>query len=121
MVDTVRNIFVFGSNLAGRHGRGAARYALLKHGAVYGVGEGLTGESYAIPTKDKFIQTRSIDDVAESITRFVYFANDNLNMLFFVTPIGTGLAGFSKLEISDIFYRLPLSKNIVFTKEWFQI
>jgi hypothetical protein len=60
-------VFVFGSNLAGRHGRGAALEAAQKWGAVYGVGEGRTGDSYALPTKDRFIRTLQLADVSRHV------------------------------------------------------
>ena len=60
-------IFVFGSNQAGRHGKGAALYARQNHGVVYGVGEGITGNSYAIPTKDYNLRTRPLDSIRQSV------------------------------------------------------
>ncbi len=116
----MRHIFVFGSNLAGRHGRGAAKYAHNVHGAEYGVGEGLTGDSYALPTKDINIKTRLIGDVRDSIYDFVHCAKENPDLLFFVTPIGTGLAGFTKKQIGGIFKDCTIPNNVVFTKEWFE-
>lgn len=113
-------IFVFGSNLAGRHGRGAALFARNHYGAVYGVGEGLTGKAYAIPTKDNQLKTRTLKEIEESISTFVCFAGANPDKMFLVTPIGTGLAGYTKRDIAEIFYGLKLTKNVFFTKEWFE-
>ena len=67
----MRDIFVFGSNLAGRHGKGAALYAAKNFGAERGVGEGETGDSYAIPTKDENLQTLPLSAVEAAIVRFI--------------------------------------------------
>lgn len=96
-------VFVFGSNLAGRHGRGAALAALRKFGAVYGQGEGLQGQSYGIPTKDKLIRTLPITSVKSHIERFIKFAKVNLQQEFIVTPVGCGLAGFHPKTIAPMF------------------
>ena len=88
-------IFVFGSNLAGRHGKGAALYAVKHHGAIYGQGVGLQGNSYAIPTKDADLAPLPLDTIDRHIVDFVFFARVNPNMIFALTPIGTGLAGHS--------------------------
>lgn len=111
-------IFVFGSNLAGRHGKGAALFARTYHGAVYGQGEGLQGNSYAIPTKDKKIQTLPISDIKYWVDKFLKFAEDNPQMTFDLTPIGCGLAGYKKEQIKPLFDNKP--KNVIFTKEWFE-
>lgn len=100
-------IFVFGSNLAGRHGRGAALHARQKHGAEYGVGEGRTGNSYAIPTKDERIKTRPLSDVRDSVDTFIEYAKANPDLLFKVTKVGCGLAGFKEYEIAPLFKNAP--------------
>lgn len=99
----VRAIFVFGSNLAGRHGKGAALHALKNYGAVYGVGEGLTGNAYAIPTKDHDLKVRSLRSIEHSITIFYKFVLQNPDMIFILTPIGSGYAGFSVEQIRILF------------------
>ena len=111
-------ILVFGSNLAGRHGKGAAKYALSNKGAVYGVAEGLQGESYAIPTKDENLRPLGLDQVDTHIARFVFFARDNPDLLFALTPIGTGLAGFSKRQIWSSLARYRLPENVLLTSTW---
>ena len=63
-------IFVFGSNLAGRHGKGAALWARKHHGAIYGQGEGLQGTSYAIPTKDERLNPLTLDQIKNTLTNF---------------------------------------------------
>ena len=100
-------VFVFGSNLAGRHGKGAALFAKQKHGAIYGQGEGLQGNSYGIATKDHNIQSRSILNIAESVSTFIDFAKLNPEMEFEVTKIGCGLAGFREEHIAPLFQNAP--------------
>lgn len=109
-------IFVFGSNLAGRHGAGAAKYARQLYGAEYGVGEGRTGNSYAIPTKDENIQTRPLDQIKESVDKFIEYAKANPQDTFKVTPVGTGLAGYSHEQIAPMFSDMP--KNCIIPDEW---
>jgi hypothetical protein len=109
--------FVFGSNAAGRHGKGAALYAKQHHGAIYGQGEGLQGNSYAIPTKDAKLRVRSLDDIAASIAIFLEFALSHPEMKFLVTPVGCGLAGYRQEEIKP-FFDLPLPANCRYSKEW---
>jgi hypothetical protein len=111
-------IFVFGSNLAGRHGKGAAKYARHKYGAVYGVGEGPTGNAYALPTKDEKIKTRSLDDIYQSILKFVEYANTNPDKHFLLTPVGCGLAGYRKADIWPLFKKAVLPDNVYLTSSW---
>lgn len=116
------NVFVFGSNLAGRHGKGAALYARQHYGAQYGIGKGRTGNSYAIPTKDKYLKVLSLQAIELYIAEFVAYAEDNPEDTFLLTPIGTGLAGYDKVEILKLIRNCtPLPSNIVFTKEWFNL
>ena len=100
-------IFVFGSNLAGRHGKGAALDAKELWGAQYGVGEGLTGRAYAIPTKDEKLKSRSLWQISESVKKFLKFANEHPEMTFFVTRVGCGLAGYTDKEIGPMFEGAP--------------
>lgn len=109
-------IFVFGSNLAGRHGKGAALYARQKFGAIYGQGEGLQGQSYAIPTKDERLRTRKLSEIANSIRTFINFAIENPQLKFSITPVGCGLAGYVQSTIKPLFGELPV--NCHFSKEW---
>lgn len=110
-------IFVFGSNLAGRHGAGAAKVALNKFGAKWGKGSFLSGNSYAIPTKDKNIQTLSIDIIKAFIIEFIADTHDTHhdNTRWFVTRIGCGLAGFKDEEIAPFFKG---ARNCSFAEEW---
>ena len=97
-------IFVFGSNQSGRHGKGAAKYAHRFHGAIYGRGEGLQGNSYAIPTKDFNLQRLALFKIARNIARFIEFAISKPELHFLVTKVGTGLAGYSwEYQIKPLF------------------
>jgi hypothetical protein len=98
-----RRIFVFGSNLAGRHGAGAAKAARLEHGAVYGRAEGLQGSSYAIPTKDANLRPLPLAAIAQHVATFKACAAALPELRFFVTPIGCGLAGYTPAEIGPMF------------------
>jgi hypothetical protein len=101
------DIFVFGSNLAGIHGAGAARDAYMEFDAEWGVGEGLTGECYALPTKDRNIETLPLDLIEVSVQKFLCFAEENPELRFLVTPVGTGLAGYTREEIAPMFADAP--------------
>ena len=111
-------IFVFGSNLAGIHGGGAAFDALSKFGAIYGQGIGLQGNSYAIPTKDDNIETLPLGIIEKHIVDFIDFAKTNPELEFLVTQVGCGLAGYSIDEISSLFKKYDLSKNIILPVEF---
>jgi hypothetical protein len=91
------DIFVFGSNLAGMHGGGAARTA-LRWGAIMGQGIGLQGSTYAIPT-----MFGTIDEIKPYVIDFIGFAKSHPDCRFLVTRIGCGIAGFSPLEIAGLF------------------
>ena len=91
-------IFVFGSNLAGAHGGGAALLAYRKFGAIWGQGVGLQGQSYGIPTMQGGVET-----IVPYVDEFIAFAEAHPELTFFVTKIGCGIAGFSEAEISPLF------------------
>ncbi|MFA6769816.1 MAG: hypothetical protein WCR71_01420 [Bacteroidales bacterium] len=91
-------VFVFGSNLAGRHVGGAARVALNKFGAIYGQGVGLQGQSYAIPTMQGGVET-----IAPYVDKFIKYAQQNQDKFFYVTRIGCGIAGFKDEQIAPLF------------------
>lgn len=95
--------FVFGSNLAGRHGWGAARDAKWYYGAIYGQGIGLQGRSYAIPTKDGDLNILSLKEIERRISIFVEFTRDNPKRKFFITRLGCGLAGYRDEDIAPMF------------------
>lgn len=109
-------VFVFGSNLAGRHGKGAAKIAKDRFGAVYGVGNGLTGNSYALPTKDYYLKTMSLAKIQSYINDFKYIAKLKPNKVFIVTRVGCGLAGYKDHEIAPLFKGSP--PNCKFHCSW---
>lgn len=109
-------IFVFGSNLAGRHGRGAALFARLHKGAVYGQGVGLQGNSYAVPTKDEELRTLGLPVIAGHVCEFLWFARANPNLQFDVTRVGCGLANYKNKDIAPLFASAP--ENCLLPKEW---
>lgn len=109
-------IFVFGSNLAGIHGAGAALYARKHHGAIYGQGIGRQGNSYGIPTKDARIITLPLKDIKKYINQFITFAKHNHDMTFNVTRVGCGLAGYTDTDIAPMFKDAP--SNCVLPSEW---
>lgn len=111
-------VFVFGSNLAGIHGAGAAHFAHRKCGAKWGQGVGLAGNSYAIPTKDENIQTMELDQIRPYIHQFIDFAHNRNSLLFFLTPIGCGLAGHKQEDIMGIIREKDVPMNVVFSKDW---
>lgn len=99
----LNKIFVFGSNLAGRHGKGAALFAIQNHGAIYGQGIGRQGNSYAIPTKDQYLQTLSLKIISRHVENFLAYARAHSNEKFSITKIGCGLAGYKESDISPMF------------------
>jgi hypothetical protein len=114
-------VFVFGSNLAGIHGAGAAKYAVVHHGAIYGQGIGRQGDSYGIPTKDHNIQTLPLSEINKYIAQFVEYAVQNPGDTFHLTPIGCGLAGYTRPQIFGLIKQYTIPRNVVFTKEWFDL
>jgi len=119
---TTRQIFTFGSNLAGRHGKGAAEHALKHHGAIYGQGEGLQGNSYAIPTKGlapsryEPMPVLPLHQIEWHVIRFLAFAREHPEMTFHVTRIGCGLAGYADEQIAPFFKDAP--ENCQLPEEW---
>lgn len=110
------DVFVFGSNLAGRHGKGAALFARQHHGAIRGQGYGLQGNSYAIPTKDENLQVRTIGQIGQDIFAFKRFAASRPDLTFNVTPVGCGLAGYPQDVMKALFE--PLPPNCRYSPEW---
>lgn len=105
-------IFVFGSNLSGIHGKGAAKFA-MKHGAKYYQAYGLQGNTFAIPTKDKLIMhTLGLDVIEQYVIKFIKFAQSNPQYKFLVTEIGCGLAGLTPKEIAPLFKNAISVNNI---------
>lgn len=100
-------VFVFGSNRAGRHGKGAALFARQHRGAINGFGEGHYGNSYAIPTKDERLKTLPLDEIRRHVARFIAYARQNPQLRFQLTPIGCGLAGYEPWQIAPMFKDVP--------------
>lgn len=106
-------IFVFGSNLAGAHGGGAARLAYERFGAVWGKGVGLHGRTYAIPTMQG-----GIDTIKPYVDAFIRFAKEHSRLNFLVTRIGCGIAGFRDEQIAPLFKDAIAVENIILPKEF---
>ena len=100
-------VFVFGSNLAGMHGGGAAYAAFKKFGAIWGRGVGLQGQSYAIPTMQGGVET-----IRPYVDAFIDFARSRPDLFFYVTRIGCGIAGFADAEIAPLFAAARAVPNI---------
>lgn len=120
-IDLYRNplsdtIFVFGSNLAGRHGAGAAKFAAQFYGAEYGIGEGITGKAYALPTKDANIKTLAFEDVQWHCQQFLDYARRTRDSLFQLTRVGCGLAGLRDEDMAPLFKTAP--ENVLLPGHW---
>lgn len=109
-------VFVFGSNLAGRHGKGAALFARQYHGAIYGQGLGRQGDSYAIPTKDRTIRSLPLAEIKKYVEVFLDYARAHPKTQFFVTRIGCGLAGYRDDQIGPMFVNAP--SNCILPTGW---
>ena len=108
-IDSLKSdeVFVFGSNLHGHHGGGAARAARKKFGAIWGQGVGLQGQSYAIPTMQGGVET-----IKPYVDQFVDFAKEHTELFFYVTRIGCGIAGFKDSDIAPLFKDAMDVRNI---------
>lgn len=106
-------IFVFGSNLQGMHGGGAARIAYEKFGAIWGQGVGLQGQSYGIPTMHG-----GVDVIKPYVDEFIEFAKSHPEMTFLVTRIGCGIAGFRDEEIAPLFEKAIELENVCLPKSF---
>ena len=106
-------IFVFGSNLAGFHGGGAARIAYEDFGAEWGVGVGRTGQCYAIPTMQGGVET-----IRPYVDEFIRYAENHLELTFLVTRIGCGIAGFTDEQIAPLFAAARNLSNVALPEGW---
>ena len=119
-------IFVFGSNTQGRHGKGSALFARQKFGAIYGQPKGLQGQSYAIVTKDlkkrKHPSIKS-SDIIDQIKELYLFAKENSELEFVVAYSGTkeNLNGYLNQEMADMFSNIEIPKNIIFEYEFYKL
>jgi hypothetical protein len=109
-------IFVFGSNLQGRHGRGAAKVARLNFGAEHGVASGRTGHAYAIPTKAaptmKPDDVLPIEQIRSSVEDFLAYARERQALFFFVTRVGCGLSGIPDAKVAPMFASAPANCSL---------
>lgn len=97
-------IFVFGSNVEGRHGKGAAKAAVRHFGAIYGQGYGLMrNQSYAIPTKGYYLQVLPLSQIQQYVAAFCEFTFEHPHLRFFVTAVGCGEAGYQAKDIAPMF------------------
>ena len=106
-------VFVFGSNLEGMHGGGAARTAYQRFGAVWGEGVGHHGQSYAIPTMHG-----GVEQIRPYVDEFVEYARENAHLRFLVTRIGCGIAGFRDEQIAPLFSEALNCSNIILPREF---
>lgn len=115
-------IFVFGSNLSGIHAKGAAEIAHEKFAAEWGVGEGLTGKCYAFPTKAHDVKTPlTFKQMHNKMPAFWRAVQDNRNLDFFVTAVGTGYSRNSPTQMAFLFSQAFLFDNVFLPKEWWRI
>lgn len=113
---TANEIFVFGSNLAGFHGGGAARAALNEFGAIWGQGVGLQGQSYAIPTMQGGVET-----IKPYVDEFIDFARAHTEYTFLVTRIACGIAGFTAREIAPLFAKAIDMENVILPEDFVEV
>ena len=113
-------IFVFGSNEAGKHGKGAAKQA-LKWGAIYYNPSGLQGCTYALPTKNKYMKTLSILKIKECVNELLETVKLNPYLHFLITEIGCGLAGYKPSEIAPLFVDFIGIKNISMPEKFIDV
>lgn len=109
-------VFVFGSNLGGRHSKGSAAAALYQHGAIYGQGVGRQGNSYAIPTKDRNLKTLPLAEIRVYVNSFLDYARMHPELWFDVVKIGCGLAGYKDEDIAPMFADRP--SNVKIHDDW---
>ena len=108
-------VFVFGSNLGGFHGGGAARTAYNKFGAIWGQGVGMQGQSYAIPTMQGGVET-----IAPYVDEFIEYAKNHPEKRFLVTEIGCGIAGFAPEEMAPLFANAVDVENITLPQRFWE-
>lgn len=113
-------VFVFGSNEAGMHGKGAAKMA-MKWGAVYGKPFGQFGRTFAIPTKNYKLKTLSVAKIGTYVEKFIEWVIHNKDKKFLVTKIGCGLAGYKPKDIAPLFWGCKDIENLYLPKEFLEI
>lgn len=108
-------VFVFGSNIQGAHGGGAAWFAHKHFGAEWGVGEGLTGRTYALPTME------GKDSMKAAVDRFVACARQHPELTFLVTAVGCGIAGYTPEEVAPLFKEATSLENVYLPQVFWDI
>ena len=111
-------VFTYGSNTAGRHGKGAAKTA-LKWGARMGVGEGHEGQTYALSTKDAKLNVLSLREIQINVDRYLRYATAHPELTFLTTAIGTGLARLAVKDIAPMFKGAPA--NVALPKSFWDV
>lgn len=110
-------IMVFGSNLKGVHGAGAARTAVMKFGAEWGIGRGLMGQCYALPTKINSRRSMTLEQIDDEVREFLFCAREHPELTFLVTAVGCGYAGYEPAQIAPLFFQWKdLPYNVVLPK-----
>lgn len=113
-------IFVFGSNTSGRHGKGAAKQA-MRWGAKYGQASGLQGRTYGIPTVNATITGKlTIHRINVYVQEFIKFAKEHPELHFLVTAVGCGLAGWTAVEIAPLFLEATVMENVSLPREFWK-
>ena len=118
MIDQLEanSVFIFGSNLAGRHMGGAALTAKQKFGAIDEIGEGLVGQSYAFPTLDYELQQRDTAELEYSAMILKYTAESLPAVTFYLTKVGCGIAGYPEEKMKALFVDMP--SNVIKPEDW---
>lgn len=114
-------IFVFGSNIKGEHFGGAAKLAFEKFGATFGQGEGLQGQSYAIPTMDYYRKPFTLSIIKKYIYEFLQFARNYPEYKFYLTKLGCGICGYTIIEIGQLLIDFNIPKNVALPIEFWEI
>ena len=112
-------VFTFGSNRAGVHGKGAAKDA-LKFGATMGLGRGFSGQTYALPTKDYRLNVLPLEQIQEEVETFLLVAEKSHHR-FLVTAIGCGLAGYSPKQIAPMFAKAVPWEHVALPADFWQV
>ncbi len=114
-------IFVYGSNLAGIHGKGAAFTAYKKFGATRGRCHGLDNNSYGIPTKDEKLNVLPLERIKKYVLNFIWDASNYPELEFMVTAVGTGLSGYKPIDIAPMFRTAMELENVFLPKEFWDV
>jgi hypothetical protein len=112
-------VFVFGSNVAGKHGAGGARMAMQLFGARYSEGIGRTGQCYAIPTKDRAIEPLTVKQIKPYVVEFLQYAKEHPELRFLLTDVGCGLAGNDPSDIAPLFKKH--SPNVILPEAFYEL